>query len=379
MKKIFFAAIFISLVSLSPLAYAAEFIQNGSAGQITVPASETHKNLYTVGGSVTINGATTGDLTVAGGTVVVSGPVSGELLAAGGNVVVNSKIDGTARIAGGSIVINNPIGGDLVVAGGTVSVAAPVSGDLVVGGGSVTVNAPIGGSVRIAGGSVVINSTIGGTVNVTANKSFTVGPAAVVVGTINYKGVQPANVDASAKIGAINFTKITPRARGVSKGFLTFGVLVQVIALMIVGFLLLRLRRRTFTDTNAYIYARPWSSLGLGILGLIVIPIAVIILFITFIGYYAALIVLLAYILMVLLTTVMSALFVGSFILRLFRKSPQISPDWQIVVLGVIVWELLAFIPIVGWIVLLVVYLMVFGASLVGIKNRLGRQEQLQS
>lgn len=360
---------------LVPWAQAAEFVQPDKQGQANVPAAETHNNLYVVGATVVVNGATNGDLTAAGGTVSLIGPVSGELLAAGGNINVDGPVKSTARVAGGTVIINNSVGGDLLVGGGNISVEqqAPVSGDLVAAGGNVTVNAPVGGSARLSGGSVTLNSKVNGNVYVNASRSLTLGPNANISGTVYYRGTQPAQVDGSAKLGGIEYTHVSERGKTALAGILALGTLIALVAYIIVGFLLLWLRRKAFEDIVDRVQNHFWASLGLGFAGLVLTPIAVVILFVTFVGFYAALILLAIYILVLLMVTVASMLFLGRFILHLINTKAEKFPNWQVVLVGVIAWGLLKLIPVVGWLILAIIYLVVFGGAVVMMKNRLQR------
>src|SRR5258708_36116917 len=106
-------------------------------GIITLPASETHHNLYTAGGNVIINSKITGDLYAAGGMVKIIGDVEDNLTVAGGNLDVSGKVGRNIRIAGGNISINNAVGSDLLAAGGNIFIdeTASIAGDLVSAGG----------------------------------------------------------------------------------------------------------------------------------------------------------------------------------------------------------------------------------------------------
>lgn len=375
MKKIIFLFTLIVVFAVSTTAYAAEFLtgRKDTGGQVSVPASETHKNLYAAGSQVAVNGTTVGDLTVAGSSLVLNGPVSGGLLAVGGSIFSNANISGNARAAGGNITVSGPVGGDLVAAGGSVNLSesGAVAGDLIMAGGVLTIDAPIGGSAHIAGKTVFINSKINGSVNVTASQDLSFGPRAEVVGTVHFRGTKPALVDPAAKVKSIDYTQFNIKNPTPQFGrFAGLGILIQLLAFMIVGFVMMRFGRSFVVDSAGYVKSKPWASLGLGIVGLIVIPIVIILLFVTVIGYYAALLVLLSYIVLLALTTILGTLFLGEYILRLFNKSALGFPDWQIIVLGVIVWEILKLIPIVGWVILAVIYLMVLGAALAGIKRK---------
>ncbi|HVY67701.1 MAG TPA: hypothetical protein VHA30_02315 [Patescibacteria group bacterium] len=378
MKKTLFAlsAAIFALTAGAP-AMAAEFASPGTGGQVVIPQAETHKNLYAAGSNVTVNGSTAGDLTVAGGNISLNGPVSGGLLAGGGTVSSSAAVTGTARIAGGTVSVNAPIGGDLLAGGGDVLVSgsASIGGDLVAGGGTIRIDAPVAGSARVAGGTVYINSQISGRLDVMASESLAFGPQAVVNGDIYYRGAHPASVDPSAKIGAINFTQIT-RHYGKSAGGAFAVALIQFAALIAAGFLFIYLRRPFTAETLARVAGHPWSSLGWGALGLIAFPAAIVVLFVTVVGYYAALMLRFAFAVLLLAAGILGMLMLGHFALRLFNKTAAQFPPWQTVLLGAVLWQILAIIPFAGWIVLAIAFLIAFGAMLAVIAGSIRRQNQ---
>ena len=376
MKKIIAFSLLAVGLSVSFVASAAEFVSPDKSGQVSISASQNPKNLYTAGGQVTVDSPVTGDLTVAGGNLILNGTVSGGLLAAGGNVSTNGAISGTARIAGGSLNINSPVGGDLVIGGGNISIreSSAVGGDLIAGGGNITINAPVNGNVKIGGGMVYINSRINGTVDVIASNGLTFGPNADVSNVVHYRGPDQAKVDSAAKVANIQFTKLEQRNKKAAAGLITLGTLIQLAALLIIGFLLLHFRRHSFTETAAYIRSHPWASLGIGLLSIIVTPIIAILLFVTFVGYYLGILLLVSFALMLLLNTIFAFLFLGHFVLKLFNRSALTFPNWQIVILGVVLWELIKFIPIIGWIILAIIYLLSFGALVIRLTRSLRPQ-----
>jgi hypothetical protein len=102
--------------------------------------------------------------------------------------------------------------------------------------------------------------------------------------------------------------------------------------------------------------------LGLGFAALILAPVWAIILFITFIGYYIAFMVLTAYLFMLVLAGLLGVIFVGSALWQWFKKAPQMEFSWRTALLGAVVMSLLQLIPFVGWIICIVVMLMALGA-----------------
>ncbi len=336
---------------------------------LTIGAAEQHKNPYIVGGNVTINGKTSGDLVTAGGMVNVTGDVEQDAIVAGGSLNLSGNIGGDARIAGGNITITSAIGGDLVIAGGNVSLsqnssgASFVEGDLLAATGNFSVNTPIKGSVRIIGGNITINSKIDGEVNIRSTGRLTFGPQAEVSGKIKYTGPKPAEVTSGAKVGNIEFTQYKGRNFGGHlKAFLTLAFLVKLLAWMLVGFLIVKFKKQFLSQISQEVHQKPWANLGIGLLWFIAMPIATALLFISLVGYYLAFLVGISFALMAVLSCVLSSLVLGYFIVNKLGKPTDKYYDAEAIIIGVVIWSVLRFIPIVGWVVLAAVFLMTFGA-----------------
>ena len=369
-----FLIVFAILFVAQPV-LAAEFIMPGKTGS-TVVSDEGHHNVYTAGGAVTVTSNVTGDLVAAGGNVLVQGDVEEDLMAGGGTVIVNGKVGGDIRIGGGNVTITAAVGGDVLAGGGTITLAnsAQVSGDLVLGGGAVLIDAPIAGDVRIGGGSVNINSRIGGDVIIEADQELVFGSKSVITGKIKYRGIKEAVVEEGAQISEIEFSKLARKggAKGAVGGIA--GAVVWTIGMIIAGLLLLKFFRRRVRTVVDRAFDRPWLNLGIGFLFAVALPVAGVILLITIVGVYAALILFAWLGLIYLVVSVIAAMFLGATILRWLKKSEGLR--WTTLVLGAVLLMILKFIPFVGWLACLVIWLIAFGATLRTVKERIIEEEQ---
>ena len=333
---------------------------------VLIGVAETHKNLYTAGGNVTVNGNTTGDLTAAGGLVTIDGNVEKDLLLAGGTLNVSGNVGDSARIAGGNITISGPVKGDLVIAGGNVNITgkSSIGGDLLVAGGNVVIDSPVAGSIKVAGGNVTINSKVGGNIDARTSQMLTFGSGAEVAGTINHTGKVKADVQEGAKVGTINFTQLQAQA-GAKKalaGILTIAFLVKILAWMVAAWLLAHFKKSWVTEVSNRVQSKPWANLGWGLVFLVAIPLTAILLALTLVGYYAAFLVGTIFVMLILAAKIFAAITVGFVIVRLLNKPTDGIPTWQPVVIGTVVWAIVGLIPFVGWIVLAVIFLQTFGA-----------------
>lgn len=357
------------LTILAPTALAAEFIApEKDSGNLTLSSGDKHHNAYVAGGNVFLNSDVTGDLYAAGGTIISEGTVEQDFVVAGGTVTINGKVGGDVRVAGGTLTINSAIGGDLIIAGGTVHLTekASIGGDLALGGGDVTIDSPIAGNVKIAGGSVTLNSKVGGEVKVMADKSFTIGSKAEVANAIAYQGVSAATINEGAKVGTVDFTMIKDQKGGAAgrafAGIFTMVFVVKVIGLVLAGLLLMKLFPRSTKNAIVKISDKPWVNLGIGFLALIVAPIAMLVILITFVGFYISALAFLAYGMLIILAALLTCLFTGAWVVRYLTKRTEITIDWQAMLIGTVVVGIVSIIPFIGMLAVFVTVVLVFGA-----------------
>lgn len=374
--KLLYVGLFLAAIALAPVALAAEFKSAGKEdGNVSLPGGETHHNLYTAGGNVSVNSVITGDLVAAGGMVSVDGSVEDDAMVAGGTLYLNGSIGGNARVAGGNVTVASPIAGDLVIAGGNVTLSekASIGGDLVIGGGNVIVNAPVRGSVRASGGNITINSRVEREVKVTATQKMTFGPRAEVLGAVSYRAPREAVIDQAARLSAVEFNQLEKRDFGRHfAAILTIGFLIKLLAWIIAGLLLMKIRKQAVHAIVESVEKTPWRNLGYGLVSFIIIPIVLLLVFVTVVGYYAGIIASLWYVLMLVVANLVSSIVAGALILRWLNRPGESAPAWQVVVIGVVALSVVKFIPILGWIVCGILLLMVLGAIMGMAKEKIG-------
>lgn len=365
-KKIFsfiFALLFITI----PLTtYGADYLPKDSkeGGNVVVSGDQTYRNLYVGGGSVVVNNNILGDLFVGGGSVNLLGRVEEDLFVGGGNVNISGSIGEDARIAGGNISLNGPVSGDLLMAGGTLTITeeADVLGDLWATGGTLSLNGDVLGEVKIAGGEIFINSTISGPVTVRSEK-LVFGPEARVSGAVTYYGRSEAVIQEGAQVGNVEFKEWDGKKD--AKGAFAFGgvfIIVKLLSLFITALILLKLFKTKVSEVIAKAFSKPWKSLGIGIVALIVTPVLSVILMVTVIGSYLGIILGLLFLLLVTTSGILSIIFTGRIVERLISKNKEASITWKTVLWGTLGSTVLTLIPVIGWLAMLILFLITFGA-----------------
>ena len=380
LKKTLFAGI-ITLVVGMPLAVsrAAQYFpkDKAGAGAVVVAGPQEFRNLYTGGGSVVIGKQILGDLFVGGGSVTVAAPVEKDLFALGGNVTVANPVGDDARLAGGNVVVNAPVAGDLLLAGGTLSLTenARIGGDWWAAGGVINFNGTVAGSAKVTGGEIFINGTISGPLQVRARKKLTFGPQSRITGPIIYSGPAQAAVQNGAQVGKIEFTPVyakhaatryTPAALLAGLGILFF---LKLAALLAASLILLKLFRRTALEIISSGLDQFWQNLGIGVAGMIAIPLAAILLMATLIGAYVGVVLGVWFAFTLLMAGIATVMLAGALVQKWIAKK-ELALSWKTVLWGILLLAILATIPFIGWLGMTMLYLTAFGTLLRTARHR---------
>jgi hypothetical protein len=365
MKKVVGAGIIATIFVLGLTAQAAD-IRGGE--EMTLRQEETvDDDLYIVGGSVVVAGAVKGDLIGAGGDVLVTGLVTEDVLLGGGSIQINAPIGGDIRAVGGKVVISNTVGGDVVVVGGTTQIVsgAQIEGDVVVAGGEIFIDGTILGKLTVVGESLQLNGTLNGDSDVTVDK-LVVGPNAKISNGISYKSARIAKVDENAEIlGEIKYTE--RESKRVSFALLSTLAVTKLLMLLALGLVLSFAFRKQSTELVRDTARRFTKSIVWGFVISIMVPAIVLLLVASVIGAFLALVILLAYILLVVVSAAYAGILLGSIAFKRLFKQDDYHATWDIVAAGLLMLSIINLIPVVG----LVVTIIFFLASLGGLSQRI--------
>lgn len=369
MKKKFLALIALVAITFPAGALAADYI--GSKGNLDlVRKGENIKTLYIVNNQVNIEADVSNDLYAAGQNIVIDGNVADDsFVASSNNITVNGSTGDSLKAAGQTININSNIGSDLFMAGTTLNFSkdSVVKDDLNAAGSFITIEGKVGNDFRFAGTTVEINGEIDGDAIINA-ETVKIGDRAVIKGTLNYKSPNEAQIASGAQIEDIRYNQTVERMNKQSvmtklKDSFTSFSLLKLLAAIILGVILISVFPKTSDKIVKESYAEVGRNLLVGLISAIVVPIALLILLFSIFGYQISFLAGLTYLLIYMVSGAYASIAVGSFTLKLFEKKDY-KADWRAVIIGNIVLALLALIPIVGWIVALIVFLIVLGSIL---------------
>ena len=318
--------------------------------------------------------------------LVVEKEINGTLFAAGNTVKVTSSVDGISFVAGNKVNVSGQsdylfIGGnditvdkvnvkDAFIAGSFISISDSTIRDLWVAGSKVTISSDITRDAYIAGEKVVINAKIIGDVEIAADK-IELGERAEIVGKLKYPEEAKLTKAETTKINETETYKSNNVKVNISpaKAALAFiiGEVYSYLVILLIAFVMLFLFKKTFSDIKKM---KKDASVLLttlaGLIGLIVIPIASILIMITLIGIPLGVLGLVMYVIMIFLSIIPSVYFVGNW---LFGKT--IKNSYLLMMVSLLLFYVVKLIPFVGGLFELLMLLFGLGLYLMVIKNNI--------
>lgn len=328
-----------------------------------------YENLYVGAGRSNISSFVEADLTIISGESVISNEVTGDVSVVGGGIDFIGKVEGDLRIIGGSVSVSGEVGGDLLVVGGDVFVSknAKLSNDILLVGGKINFEGASPEKIKIVAGEVYINGELNGQSEITA-QSLMIDSSSIINGNFSYYSPQKFIQNDGAQIWAsVNYNKInTLRDTGLIKktivNFLNFWLLLRFITTLIIAFILIYVFRVFVVEVNKIISNSFWKSLLAGFLTTILLPILFVFLIITLVALPIGFLLMLTFIFLMILSPAISGIFLGSLLRKWFGKKEFIV-DFHSATVGVVVYTLLQFIPIIGDLLRFVLILTALGAT----------------
>lgn len=293
--------------------------------------------------------------------------------------IIGSSIDQDALIAGYQLSVSDTvITGSLRAAGYSIDVAGTsidnnitAAANLINIGYDVTADAAIlfaqsisfggtCGDLKAFAQNVTINGIVTGDAVISAEK-VTIGPNAVIEGTLTVKSTKESGVDESASITNLNFEKQTDIEKAVEKVSIGAKIahkllsrLYWVPALVLIAFVFCLVFGKALDGSGTMLMANPAVMLGSGAITLIALPVAILLLCITYIGLpFAGLLTLL-----VLPILFFSVTFTGAAVGRIVFKTLH---PWLASLIGTAILVFVKIVPFLGGLVTFVCIIFTLG------------------
>ncbi|HVU59273.1 MAG TPA: polymer-forming cytoskeletal protein [Candidatus Saccharimonadales bacterium] len=335
------------------VAHAQDF-RSGDA--VTVAAGRTVDNtLFASGHTIAIEGTVNGDVYCIGQTVDITGTVNGDVFCAGQNVSVSGAIHGSLHAAGQTVNIAAPVERSLAVAGQSVTIeyGTTVGGDAAIVGQSVTANGTVTRDLAVAGATVTLSGTVGRNVRAESNDILLNGGARVG-GDFTYASAHAlARADSATIAGTLTRKPLpvrhhSPLQVGVFFRIGAWFALYLFAAFVIMALALVLLAPQAFRLATEAAAGSPLWTIVVGLLSTIIAPVVIILLAVTLVGLPLAVILGLAWTVVLMVSGVFAAYYLGWLLIGKTTKNVVL-----VMLLGSVLLGLLYFIPVVGFVVML--------------------------
>lgn len=382
----------ILILSLLTSIYTASFAFHVQWGRTIVISKPLYEDVYIAGGNVVINAPVYGDVIIAGGTLNLNDTIANDLIVAGGTVTINGYVGDDIRCAGGELKVLKNVGGDLVITGGRIDVAnnVMVFGGVMASGGELMLNGTVQEKVKATGGEVSFNGVAAKDFECRSNKlvmnGVVHGPAVLAARTMQV-GKDAAfynNVRYWNKKGSVDFGQSLKQGRasfdsglkmsGNEWYYLGAASLLGLVWYVGTVFLFIVLIQYLFSKTlkkaGHTVSQSMAKSLLWGFLFFIGMPLAIVLLFVTVIGIPIGLMLVFFYIGIIILATLTAALVIANWYNDRFEANWGF---WQIVFSALILFilfKLISFTPLFGWLIMAVIAFISFGSILRNIEWR---------
>lgn len=300
-----------------------------------------------------ISGAAAQDFRT-GGNVVVENE-TGPLTVAAGSVTVEGPVDGALTVYSGSATVTGPVEGDLKIYTGNAQIESRVDGDLTVAAGNfrMTDSAVVNGNADISSGEAFIEGRIDGNASVVAER-LRISDSGRITGNLRH------DTETFTNNGEVQ-GEITEFQQAANRfdltGLNTFFTIAGFISKFVVGAILLVLVPGYVNRVSSTLREETGMTFLKGLAALIAVPVLVVIAAVTLIGIPLAVLLALMYAATLWIATILGPYGVAEEIVGEGSK-------WITLLLGLVLYEALGFIPVIGWIAQGFIAVTGFGAVL---------------
>lgn len=361
--SLFSIAILLGLMG-APYANAATF---GAGDSYALRAGESIKDdLYIAGGSATLIGNIDGDLLTGALNIFMNDNISQNAFLVGATTDVLGSVGKTIRIVSGKTLFRGTVVNDLVVASESLQVlpGSSVGRNLYFAAGSATIEGTTTGDLQGVGGNVVLNGTVLGNVSVTAN-TLSVGPNASIKGTFDYSSDNVAMIDKNATItGKVTYTKVDTRSKLERLLPTLWGtwIIIKFVVLLLSALVIQGIFRSISPIFVRTAIHDPLWSLLRGFLLVVGVPLAGVLILLTFVGIPFVVLGGALYTAFLVLAYLFSPIIAGAYLYQFFETPHELVTTWKSIVVGVVAVMIFAPLGIFGTVVQGLLFLLSLGA-----------------
>jgi cytoskeletal protein CcmA (bactofilin family) len=235
---------------------------------------------------------------------------------------VRGRIGNDLRVLAAEMTISPTVEGSVLLVGRKIQIQknAILNNDVLVMGREITLEGNLQGPVQIEGDQVTLNGIVAGDIQVKA-ETLSIGPEAKILGKLKVISPKPAEVDPKAYFSTpLSWHKASAQPGKELADWFNAGMwyyrMTIFLGLLAVGLLLMAMLPAPSRRYALTIRYRFWASLGWGLFSLVVIPLFLLIFFVTIVGIPLAVVLGLLYLALMFLGRMGVGLLLGLLLLK---------------------------------------------------------------
>ena len=353
------------LIVLLALSLPSFALERRHGDFVTVAASETvDDTLLAAANMVRVDGVVNGDLLTFGRTVEVRGTVKGDLISFAQRTEVSGTVQGHIYTVSHTFDLEGQLGHSIYGLSQSLHIddRGRVGDGIVVAVGDVSIEGDVKRSVdMLTSGSADVSGSIGRDLTM-VGASLTLTNTARVGGNLSARVRQLKEVhiaDGATIAGKRDIQVRVVRESQFTRPRFYFHQVVWLAGAILVGWLGMLLFPGFFQATTQLV-GSGWPSLGLGVGVLAGVPVAIVVIAITLVGFPVSLMLLALYLAAIYLAKIWVGAFLGRILLKPSRAT---TGDWLLgLLVGLLMLTIVGFIPYLGGLVRLGVVCLGLGA-----------------
>ena len=352
------------LIVLLALSLPSFALERRHGDFVTVAANETvDDTLVAAANMVRVDGVVNGDLLTFGRTVEVRGTVKGDLISFAQRTEVSGTVEGHIYTVSHTLDLEGQLGHSIygLVQSLHIDDRGRVGDGIVVAVGDASLEGEVKRGVDIVtSGSADVSGSIGRDLTM-VGRSLTLTNTARVGGNLSarVRQLKEVHIADGATIGGKRDIQVRVRESSFTRPRFYFHQAVWLAGAILVGWLGMLLFPGFFQATTQLV-GSGWLSLGLGVGVLAGVPVAIVVIAITLVGFPLSLMLIALY----LSAIYLAKIWVGAFLGRILLKpSGATKGDWLLgLLVGLLILTIVGFIPYLGGLVRLGVVCLGLGA-----------------
>jgi hypothetical protein len=352
---------FIILLSLVLLLILLPKIVNAENQTTYLPEQETINGLYFKNAeNITIDGTINGEAYLFGENVTVNGKINGDVLIIASNIDVNGNVSDSLRILGKQVHISGNVGKNLTILAWQTNIEN---------------KSTITGNAVLFGNKSQVFGIIQGESRITSRETYAAGKFEKTVTFVSPNiSISKNNVFKQGKIiqtkdlkDNVFFWPNNKFIQIISGKTRTLGNFLSFFGYLIIGLVLTFLYPKHFTNINHFLTDKPLASFIIGLIFYLVLPFIVVFIALTIVGIPISLVILTIMLVILFVSRIITALFIGSLILK--DSDSKFFPLF----LGLIILQLVFWIPFFGIVFKVITVITGSGALLLSKLGKINR------